>query len=117
MNKCDTVVSSEDVPIISGFNPDPTICRVGKDYYLACSSFEYFPGAPIYHSSDLINWNQIGNIITRRSQFKIKNNNPSTGIYGSTLRYHQGVFYFITTNVSDHNAGQLLFTATDPAGP
>lgn len=103
-------------PIVSGFYPDPTICRVGDDYYLAHSSFEYFPGAPIFHSKDLVEWTQIGNILTRRSQFRRGDGKPSAGIYGSTLRHREGRFWFITTNVSDYNAGQLIVHTADPAG-
>lgn len=103
-------------PILPGFFPDPTICRVGEDYYLANSSFEYFPGAPIFHSRDLVTWQQIGNILTRRSQFRTGASGPSTGIYGSTLRYHGGRFWFITTNVSDFRAGQVIVHTADPAG-
>lgn len=109
--------SGEVQPIIPGFFPDPTICRVGEDYYLAHSSFEYFPGAPIFHSRDLVAWEQIGNILTRRSQFRAGTSGPSTGIYGSTLRHHGGRFWFITTNVSDFDAGQVLVSAADPTGP
>ena len=104
-------------PIISGFHPDPTICRVGEDYYLATSSFEYFPGAPIFHSRDLVTWTQIGNILDRRSQFRLGNAGPSTGIYAGTLRHHDGRFWFITTNVSEFGEGHLLVHAEDPAGP
>src|SRR6478735_3624802 len=109
--------SGEVQPIIPGFFPDPTICRVGDDYYLAHSSFEYFPGAPLFHSRDLVAWEQIGNILTRRSQFRAGTSGPSTGIYGSTLRHHAGRFWFITTNVSDFASGQVIVWATDPAGP
>ncbi|MET0199726.1 MAG: glycoside hydrolase family 43 protein [Rhodococcus fascians] len=104
-------------PVIPGFHPDPTICRVGDDYYLATSSFEYFPGAPIFHSRDLVVWRQIGNILDRRSQFRLGNGGPSTGIYGGTLRHHDGRFWFITTNVSEFGEGHLLVHAEDPAGP
>lgn len=55
-------------PIIKGFHPDPSICRVGKDYYLVTSTFEYFPGIPVYHSVDLINWELIGHCIDRPEQ-------------------------------------------------
>lgn len=55
-------------PVIPGFHPDPSICRVGEDYYLACSSFEYFPGVPVFHSRDLVHWTQIGNALDRPSQ-------------------------------------------------
>lgn len=104
-------------PVIPGFYPDPTICRVGEDYYLANSSFEYFPGAPIFHSRNLVAWTQIGNILTSREQFRKETTGPSTGVYGSTLRYHAGRFWFITTNVSDFGAGQVIVHAENPAGP
>ncbi|MCU1567649.1 MAG: glycoside hydrolase family 43 [Pseudarthrobacter sp.] len=104
-------------PVIPGFFPDPTICRVGADYYLATSSFEYFPGAPIFHSQDLINWEQTGNILTRRSQFRPGDRRGSGGIFGSTLRHHAGRFWFITTNMSDFGGGHLLLSAEDPGGP
>jgi hypothetical protein len=109
--------TSAVTPVIPGFYPDPTVCRVGDDYYLANSSFEYFPGAPIFHSRDLVTWRQIGNILTTREQFVEGDARPSQGIYGSTLRFHDGRFFFITTNVSDYDGGQLIVTATDPAGP
>ncbi len=104
-------------PIVPGFHPDPTICRVGVDYYLAHSSFEYFPGAPILHSRDLLTWSPIGNILDRRSQFRRGEARPSSGIYGSTLRHRAGRFWFVTTNVSDFSTGLVLVHADDPAGP
>lgn len=104
-------------PILPGFHPDPTICRVGEDYYLATSSFEYFPGAPIWHSPDLLHWNQIGHILDRRSQFSRGRGLSSTGLYAGTLRHHAGLFHYVTTNVGGDEPGQILVTATDPAGP
>jgi hypothetical protein len=104
-------------PIVPGFYPDPTICRVGSDYYMAHSSFEYFPGAPLFHSRDLLTWSQVGHILTRRSQFRLGHPGPSTGIYGSTLRHHAGRFWFATTNASDFASGQIILHADDPAGP
>ena len=59
-------------PIVAGFYPDPSICRVGDDYYLVNSSFQYFPGIPIWHSKDMIHWTQIGNVIDRPSQYPMK---------------------------------------------
>ncbi|MQM27082.1 family 43 glycosylhydrolase [Glycomyces sp. NEAU-7082] len=109
-------VSAAEHPIVSGFHPDPTICRVGEDYYLAHSSFEYFPGAPIFHSRDLVSWKQIGNILDRRGQFLRGDGRPSGGIYGSTLRHHDGRFYFVTTNVGDAESGQTIVSTEDPAG-
>ncbi len=88
-------------PIIPGFHPDPSICRVGEDYYLVTSSFEFFPGVPLFHSRDLINWEQIGHVLSRRSQLELEGCHPSGGIYAPTLRYNNGRFYMTTTNVSD----------------
>ncbi len=103
-------------PVIPGFHPDPSICRSGADYYLACSSFEYFPGIPIFHSRDLVHWTQIGNALERPSQLHLPLDAPSSGgIYAPTLRHHDGRFWLIVTNV--HDGGNLVFTATDPAGP
>jgi xylan 1,4-beta-xylosidase len=103
-------------PVIAGFHPDPSVCRVGEDYYLVCSSFEYFPGVPVFHSRDLLHWTQLGNALDRPSQLRLPLDTPSSaGIYAPTLRHHDGRFWLIVTNVSD--GGNLLFTATDPAGP
>jgi xylan 1,4-beta-xylosidase len=101
-------------PILPGFHPDPSICRVGSDYYLVNSSFEYFPGVPIFHSRDLVNWKQIGNCLTRATQLPLKGAPSSQGIYAPTLRYHLGTFYMVTTNVS--GGGNFYVTSTDPAG-
>jgi hypothetical protein len=110
-------VSAAEHPIVPGFYPDPTVCRVGEDYYLAHSSFEYFPGAPIFHSRDLVSWKQIGNILARRGQFLPGDRRPSGGIYGPTLRHHDGRFHFATTNAGHAGSGQTIVTAEDPAGP
>jgi len=86
-------------PILPGFYPDPSVCRVGEDYYLVTSSFEYFPGVPLFHSKDLVHWEQIGHCLTRRSQLEIVDGYPSvSGIFAPTLRHHNGRFYMITTN-------------------
>ncbi|HEU5354529.1 MAG TPA: glycoside hydrolase family 43 protein [Actinocrinis sp.] len=103
-------------PVVAGFFPDPSVCRVGEDYYLVCSSFEYFPGVPIFHSRDLVHWRQIGNVLDRSSQLVLPQSTTSSGgIYAPTLRYHDGRFHLIVTNVS--GGGNLLVTADDPAGP
>ena len=101
-------------PVIPGFHPDPSVCRVGDDYYLVTSSFEYFPGVPIFHSIDLVNWKQIGHCLTRKSQLDLRHSFPSSGVYAPTIRYHQGTFYMITTNIGGH--GNFYVTAKDTAG-
>ncbi|MCT8137095.1 glycoside hydrolase family 43 protein [Anaerobacillus sp. CMMVII] len=102
-------------PIISGFHPDPSIIRVEEDYYLITSSFEYFPGVPIFHSKDLVNWKQIGHVLTRKSQVDLGTRKSSEGIFAPTLRYHEGTFYMITTDV--YGIGNFYVTAKDPTGP
>ncbi len=105
-------------PILPGFYPDPSICRVDEDYYLVNSSFEYFPGVPIFHSRDLVHWRQLGHVLTRPSQLPLLNAAPSDGIYAPTLRYHAGKFYLATTNNFTGSGFRNFFvTADDPAGP
>jgi xylan 1,4-beta-xylosidase len=101
-------------PVIPGFNPDPSLCRVGSDYYLVTSTFEYFPGVPVYHSKDLINWEHIGYCLTRKSQLPLDNCRSSGGIYAPTIRYNNGTFYMVTTNVS--GGGNFYVHTRDPAG-
>lgn len=103
-------------PVIPGCHPDPSVCRVGDDYYLACSSFEYFPGVPIFHSRDLVSWTQLGNVLDRPSQLRLTSCAPSSGgVYAPTLRHHDGRFWLITSTVP--RGGTLLVTAENPAGP
>jgi len=102
-------------PVLSGFYPDPSVCRVGEDFYLVTSTFAYFPGVPIFHSKDLVHWRQIGNVLDRPGQLPLEGVEVSRGIFAPTIRYHEGVFYMITTNVS--SGGNFLVTATNPAGP
>lgn len=102
-------------PILSGFYPDPSICRVGERYYLVTSTFSYFPGVPIFESEDLINWTQIGNVLDRRSQLPLMGSEHSEGIFAPTIRYHEGTWYLITTNMS--GGGNFLVTAKCPKGP
>ena len=102
-------------PILPGFYPDPSICRVGEDYYLVNSSFEFYPGVPLWHSRDLVNWEQLGHILTRDSQLPLQNCRVSGGIYAPTLRYHNGKYYLITTNTDA--GGNFLVWAEDILGP
>ena len=106
-------------PIISGFYPDPSICRVGDDFYLVNSSFEYFPGIPVFHSKDLINWEQIGHCISRPEQLTLRQGVPNcVGIYAPTIRYHEGVFYVISTNVAygGKDEGNFIVWTDNPYG-
>ena len=102
-------------PVLPGFYPDPSVCRVNDDYYLVCSSFAYFPGLPVFHSKDLVHWKQICNALDRNTQINLLNAHTSGGIYAPTIRYHQGTFYIITTNES--HLGNFVITASNPAGP
>jgi len=103
-------------PVIPGFYPDPSICKTGEDYYLACSSFECFPGVPIFRSRDLRHWEQVGNALDRPSQLVLPESVPSSGgIWAPTLRYHDGRFFLVTSNF--WAGGSLLFTADKPEGP
>ncbi len=101
-------------PIIPGFYPDPSVCRFGNDYYLVTSSFEYFPGVPIFHSRDLINWRQIGHCLTRKSQLLLEKAQSSRGIYAPTIRYHDGTFYMVTTNIIA--GGHFYVHTQNPSG-
>ncbi|MDX3191714.1 family 43 glycosylhydrolase [Streptomyces sp. MN03-5084-2B] len=104
-------------PIIAGFYPDPSICRVGDVHYIANSSFEYAPGVPIHRSTDLMTWTPVGHALGRPGQLDVRAAPPSTGVYAPTLRHHGGRFWLVTTNVLETHRGQLIVTAEDPAGP
>ncbi len=102
-------------PVLPGFYPDPSVCRVGSDYYLVTSSFEYFPGVPILHSRDLVHWQQVGHCLNRPSQLPLAGAHASGGIFAPTLRYHDGTFYMTTTNVSA--GGNFIVSSPAPEGP
>jgi beta-xylosidase len=102
-------------PLIPGFNPDPSIVKVGEDYYLSTSTFEYLPGLPIYHSRDLINWKVIGHVVTREGQLQMFGVPTGGGAWAPTIRHHDGVFYVVVTDAMGR--GTMIFTAENPAGP
>ena len=118
-------------PIIPGGYPDPSICRVGDDFYIVNSSFEYYPGLPIHHSKDLVNWELIGHGIHSESQASGEVNlidvQENGGIHAPTIRYNNGIFYIVTTNMYDQpdptkyngvrQNTNFIITATNPAGP
>lgn len=102
-------------PVLSGFYPDPSICRVGRDFYLVNSTFAYFPGIPVHHSRDLVHWTQIGNVIDRLDQLSFEGAGISRGLFAPSIRHHNGTFYVLCTNID--NGGNFIVTAKDPAGP
>lgn len=102
-------------PLIPGFHPDPSIVRVGPDYYLVTSSFEYLPAIPVHHSTDLVHWTQIGNVCSSAEQLGLTDVPTSGGVWAPTIRHRDGTFHLIVTIAM--GLGCVLFTATDPAGP
>ena len=99
-------------PIIPGYYPDPSICRVGDDFYLACSSFELYPGIPVFHSKDLMHWEQIGNAMTKQNDFHVEVTYGANGVMAPTIRYANGIFYIINANFCDR--GNYIITAKNP---
>ena len=102
-------------PILAGFYPDPTFLAVGDDYYIVNSTFSFFPGLPVLHSKDLAHWEQIGNILDRDSQLPLKNSGHSRGLFAPVIRYHEGKYYAICTNVSHGN--NFIVVADSIEGP
>jgi alpha-N-arabinofuranosidase len=102
-------------PILSGFYPDPSILRVGTDYYLINSTFSYFPGIPVFHSKDLKNWKQIGNVISRPSQMNFLGHRMTRGLFAPAIDYHDGIYYVTCTLID--KGGNFVVTAKNPAGP
>ncbi len=102
-------------PILTGFYPDPSICQVGEDYYLINSTFAYYPGLPVFHSRDLVNWEQIGHVIHRPDQLKYDGLGVSRGLFAPAINYHEGLFYVVCTLID--GKGNFVVTAEDPAGP
>lgn len=97
-------------PIVKGFYPDPSVCRANGKYYMVCSSFQYFPGVPLFESDDLVNWKQIGHVLTRKNQIMLEKINSSGGVFAPTIRYNDGRFYMVTTNDTTH---QNFYVYTD----
>ena len=102
-------------PILAGFHPDPSITRVGDRFYLVNSTFAYFPGIPVFKSTDLVHWKQIGNVIDRHSQLDYDGLGVSRGVFAPTIEHHDGIFYVVNTMVD--SGGNFIATATNPAGP
>jgi len=102
-------------PVLAGFYPDPTVCRRGDDYYLATSSFAWYPGVPLFTSRDLVHWHQLRSILDRPSQLDLDSAGVSRGIFAPSLSCRPGKLWMITTLVD--RGGNFLVTASDPAGP
>lgn len=86
-------------PILRGFNPDPSICRVGQDYYIATSTFEWYPGVQIHHSTDLVNWTLVSRPLNRASQLDMRGNPDSCGVWAPCLSHAAGRFWLVYTDV------------------
>ncbi|HEY7808369.1 MAG TPA: glycoside hydrolase family 43 protein [Croceibacterium sp.] len=102
-------------PILPGFQPDPSIVRVGADFYLVNSTFAWFPGIPVYHSRDLVHWRQIGNAIDRPGMLDFRGLGIERGVFAPAISWHDGTFYILNTCVDC--GGNFLITARNPAGP
>lgn len=89
-------------PVVKGFYPDPSVCCANGKYYMVCSSFQYFPGVPLFESDDLVNWRQIGHVLTRKNQVMLEKINSSGGVFAPTIRFNDGRFYMVTTNDTTH---------------
>ncbi|SDL13955.1 alpha-N-arabinofuranosidase [Catalinimonas alkaloidigena] len=102
-------------PILPGWNSDPSICTNGEDYFLVTSSFSYYPGVPIFHSRDLVNWTQIGHVLDRPEQLPLDGQRVSEGIFAPAISYnpHNQTYYMITTNI---RRGNFFVKTKDPFG-
>jgi alpha-N-arabinofuranosidase len=107
-----------DNPVLPGTYPDPSICRVGDEYFLVTSTFEYFPGLPVFRSTDLLRWEQVGHALDRRDQLDLSTVPSSGGLFAPTIRHYDGTFYLVCTLVGgEGRRGNFILTATDAAGP
>ncbi|WP_111978533.1 glycoside hydrolase family 43 protein [Algibacillus agarilyticus] len=97
-------------PILPGFNPDPSICRVGDDYYIATSTFEWFPGVQIHHSRDLVNWRLLDRVLTTRQQLDLRGAENSSGCWAPALTYSDGLFWLAFANTKACRGGSWMST-------
>jgi xylan 1,4-beta-xylosidase len=109
-------------PVLPGFNPDPSILRVGADYYIATSTFEWYPGVRVHHSTDLVNWTTLGGVLTEKRLLDLTNADDSCGVWAPDLSYVDGTWYLLYTDVASFASGywdpqNYLITAPDLAGP
>src|SRR5689334_20072958 len=109
-------------PILPGFNPDPSICRVGNDYYIAVSTFEWYPGVQIHHSKDLVNWELVCRPLDRAAQLDMRGNPDSCGIWAPCLSHADGLFWLVYTDVKRYDGNfkdthNYIVTAPEITGP
>jgi len=97
-------------PILAGFYPDPSICRVGEDYYLVNSTFAFYPGLPVFQSKDLVNWKLIGYVLDKPEQLNLEESRVSGGLFAPAIRFYNGKFYVTCTQVS---AGGNFIVSSD----
>lgn len=114
-----TILNAQDKkfnnPILAGFYPDPSICKVESDYYLVNSTFAFYPGIPIFHSKDLVNWKLIGHVLDRPEQLNLDGFGISRGIFAPAIRYNNGIFYVTCTLVD--GGGNFIVYSEKPEGP
>lgn len=105
-------------PVLPGCHPDPSVVRVGAEYFLVTSSFGYFPGIPVHRSTDLVTWELVGHVLTRPEQAPLAGLDVNDGVWAATIRHHAGVFYVVATVARGRRgASTFVATATDPTGP
>ncbi len=110
-------------PILPGCHPDPSVCRVGEEFYLVTSTFEYLPGLPVHVSRNLVDWTPLGHAIHRPGQLELAGIPSSSGLFAPTIRHHDGRFFVVCTVVGPDDGswagrtGHFVVTATDAAGP
>lgn len=102
-------------PILAGFYPDPSLVKVGSDYYLVNSTFGYYPGIPVFHSKDLVNWKLIGHVLDRPEQLNLDGFGVSRAIFAPAIKHHKGIFYVTCTLVD--GGGNFVVTSKNPEGP
>lgn len=102
-------------PVLSGFYPDPSVCKVNDDFYLVNSTFAYYPGITVFHSKDLVNWELIGYVLSNPEQLNLDGQGVSRGIFAPAICHNKGIFYVTCTLVDI--GGNFVSTAKTPEGP
>lgn len=103
-------------PVLPGCHPDPSICRVGDEFFLVTSTFEYLPGLPVHRSTNLVDWELVGHVV--HDELDYDGIPSSGGLFAPTIRHHRGRFFVVCTLMEGRGrSGHFVMTATDPAGP